>query len=129
MDSPAGFGAALRERRVQAGLSQNALARRAGIDPAYINRMEKAPADSPIVPRRPIVESLCRVLELSRVESDRLLLAAGMAPGRLLEPGIWDSTMSLVAEVLADTRLSSDDRAEFRQVVRLLASRWRMVPS
>jgi hypothetical protein len=75
------------------------------------------------------VESLCQVLELSRVESDRLLLAAGMAPGRLLEPGIWDSTMSLVAEVLADGRLSSDDRAEFRQVVRLLASRWRMVPS
>ena len=36
------FGVALRQARVRAGLSQNALARRAGIDPAYVNRIEAA---------------------------------------------------------------------------------------
>ncbi len=121
----AAFGRALREARVRAGLSQNALARRAGIDPAYVNRIEAAPAAAPIVPRRPIVEALARALELSRIEADRLLLAAGMAPARLLEPGVWDATVSLVVEVLADPRLSRDDRAEFRQVLRLIAERWR----
>ena len=37
---PAPFSALLREFRSRAGLSQNALARRAEIDPAYINRLE-----------------------------------------------------------------------------------------
>jgi hypothetical protein len=34
----------------------------------------------------------------------------------------------MVVEVLADSRLTSDDRAEFRHVIRALASRWRREP-
>jgi transcriptional regulator with XRE-family HTH domain len=123
--TPSLFGAALRQGRLRAGLSQNALAHRASIDPAYVNRMEAAAERAPVIPRRPVVESLARALELGRLETDRLLLAAGLAPARLLEPGVWDAALSLAAEVLADPRLSGDDRAEFRQVLRLLAGRWR----
>ena len=119
------FGAALRGFRVRAGLSQNALARRAGIDPAYVNRIEAAQREAPVVPRRQVVEALATALQLSPLESDRLLLAGGHAPARLLEPGAWDATVGLVVEVLADARLSPDDRAEFRQVVRLIGERWR----
>ncbi len=119
------FGLVLKQRRVAAGLSQNALARKAGIDPAYVNRIEAAASDAPTVPRRPIVESLAVALDLSRLETDRFYLAAGMAPTSLLGSNAWDATVSLVVEVLADPRLPSDDRAEFRQVIRLIASRWR----
>jgi|SRR5581483_8229806 len=118
------FGAALRAYRVRAGLSQNALARRAGIDPAYVNRIEAAPHDAPTVPRRPLVEALSRALDLGPLDRDRLLLAAGFAPARLLEPGAWDATVSLVVEVLANARLAPDDRAELRQVLRLIVARW-----
>lgn len=71
-------------RIVQAPMSQNELASRAEIDPAYVNRMECArPTSSrrrPHVPSQAVVESLARALGLDPTNTDRLLIAAGYWP-------------------------------------------------
>lgn len=72
------FGQMLRAYRIRAALSQNALARMAGIDPAYVNRIEKGVFEGHV--RRGVVLSLANVLELSDGMADRLLYAAGLAP-------------------------------------------------
>jgi DNA-binding Xre family transcriptional regulator len=58
-------------------LSQNQLARRAAIDPAFVNRLE---AGKQQIARRPVVLRLADALECSQVETDELLIAAGLVP-------------------------------------------------
>lgn len=129
-DRPASarFGALVRSFRQRAALSQNELARRVGVDPAYVNRIEAAPRSRPVLPRRPVVERLAFVLGLSDPEADRLFVAAGHAPRSLDALGDWDDLLTLVASLLADPRLDDADRDEFRAVVRLVARRWRGRP-
>lgn len=122
-----GFGPLLRDYRVRVGLSQNQLARRAGIDPAYVNRLERSGPDGG-VPRRRIVLSLAAALELGPVDRERLLIAAGLCPESIARLGSWDPTLGLVAGVLADLRLSADDRADFRELLRIVAARWSPPP-
>jgi transcriptional regulator with XRE-family HTH domain len=57
-------------------LSQSALARMAGIDPAYIHRLERGSKP----PSRTVVLALAEVLDISQNETDRFLFAAGLAP-------------------------------------------------
>jgi transcriptional regulator with XRE-family HTH domain len=71
------FGRLVRARRAALGLSQNGLARLAGVDPAYVNRMER---DQRVVPGRAVILALADALELDDRETDRLLYAAGLAP-------------------------------------------------
>lgn len=123
--SSVGFPTMLRQLRRQAGLSQNRLARAGGIDPAYVNRMEAAPDDSPLVPRPAVLGRLSEALGLTRLERDRLYVAAGRCPPTLEALGGWDLALAALAEALADPQLSGDDRAELRQVVAILADRWR----
>lgn len=118
------FGAAVHALRQQAGLSLNALARRAGVDPAYIHRIEARGGKRPPLPRRGVVLSIAAALGSDVRQSEQLLALAGHAPGALLELGGWDSTLASVAELLADRSLSGPARAEFREMVRLLARRW-----
>lgn len=81
------FGAMLRRLRVERGISQNQLARQSGIDPAYVNRLERAgerTSEGATVkqqlPGRDIVLALAETLDLSYAERDRLLFATGLAP-------------------------------------------------
>lgn len=81
------FGATLRSLRIRAGLSQNTLANEAGVDPAYVNRMERAGQIQrggalipTVAPRRTVVCALGQVLQLDAPAIDRLLYAAGLAP-------------------------------------------------
>jgi transcriptional regulator with XRE-family HTH domain len=74
------FGCTLRLRRLKVGLSQNNLARRAGIDQAYVNRMERAPASSSILPSRHVALALAESLGLDWRQRDRFLFAASLAP-------------------------------------------------
>ncbi len=122
-----GFGPLVREYRVRVGLSQNQLARRAGIDPAYVNRLERSGPDGG-VPRRRVVLGLAAALELGPVDRERLLIAAGLCPESIARLGGWDPTLGLVAGVLADPRLSADDRADFRELLRIVAARWSPAP-
>src|SRR5438552_6236142 len=96
------FGAAVRALRQKAGLSLNELARRAGVDPAYIHRIEARGARRPPLPRRAVVQSIASALGSTMRQTDHLLALAGHAPGALLELGGWDQTLASVAELLAD---------------------------
>jgi transcriptional regulator with XRE-family HTH domain len=119
------FGAAVRRLRLQAGTSLNELARRAGVDPAYIHRIEaQSTTQRPPLPRRAVVLAIAAALGSDRRQTDQLLALAGHAPAALLELGGWDQTLASVAELLADPSLSGSAKTEFREVVRLLSARW-----
>ena len=83
------FGALLRSLRVRIGLSQNQLARRAGVDPAYVNRLERAPATSTSLPSRKVVLALADSVEAGPVDLERLLVAAGLCPESIVRLGGW----------------------------------------
>ena len=118
------FGATVKALRQSAGLSLNALARGAGVDPAYIHRIESRGARRPPLPRRSVVIAIAVALGSSPRQTDQLLALAGHTPAALLELGGWDQTLAAVAELLADRTLSAPAKAEFRVMLRLLARRW-----
>ena len=57
--TPQTFSEMVRALRIRAGLSQKALARRAQIDPAYINRIERSPS----VPSRAVVLAIWQAVD------------------------------------------------------------------
>jgi transcriptional regulator with XRE-family HTH domain len=118
------FGAAVRAQRTTSGISLNELARRAGVDPAYIHRIESRTIQRAPLPRRAVVLAIAAALELDRHQTDDLLARAGYIPEALRLLGGWDETLARVADLLADPALSGPARAEFREVVRILAHRW-----
>lgn len=120
------FGATVRALRLQNGLSLNELARRAGVDPAYIHRIEARPGATqrPPLPRRAVVQAIAHALGSDARQTDQLLALAGHAPAALLELGGWDQTLAGVAELLVDPSLSGAAKAEFREMLRLLSRRW-----
>jgi PTS system nitrogen regulatory IIA component len=118
------FGATVRTLRQQAGLSLNELARRAGVDPAYIHRIEARGAQRPPLPRRGVVLAIAGALGSSPSQTDQLLALSGHTPSVLFELGGWDQTLAAVAGLLTDRSLSGPAKAEFREMVRLLAGRW-----
>lgn len=122
MASP--FGSLLRTLRVRSALSQNALARRAAIDPAYVNRLERASDDSTSVPRRGVVLALAAAMELGPIDLDRLLVASGLCPEAVARLGSWEPSLGLVAQVLGNPQLTADELAEFRELIRIAAGRW-----
>jgi transcriptional regulator with XRE-family HTH domain/biotin operon repressor len=75
------FGGYLYRRRVEAGLSQAALARRAGLASSHISHCEIGS----YLPRRPMIEKLADGLDLGVVERDRLMVLAGLCPSSLLK--------------------------------------------
>src|SRR3954452_6487600 len=122
------FGSLLRPLRVRIALSQNQLARRAGVDPAYVNRLERAPATSSSLPSRKVVLALAESGEAGPVDIERRLVAAGLCPESIVRLGGWEQSLGDIAAVLGDDRLSSDDRAELRELLRIVAARWRSGP-
>jgi transcriptional regulator with XRE-family HTH domain len=118
------FGAAVRALRQQSGRSLNELARRAGVDPAYIHRIEARGARRPPLPRRAVVVAIAAALGSNPRQTDQLLALSGHTPAALLELGGWDQTLAAVAELLGDPALSGPAKAEFREMVRLLSRRW-----
>lgn len=83
------FGQMLRRIRSRVGISQHELARRAGCDAAYVNRMERMGQKTiggqelvTVTPSRHIALGLASGLGLDARETDRLLFTAGLAPTR-----------------------------------------------
>ncbi len=116
------FGALLSELRQRSGLSQNALARRAGINPGTVNRLEsgqRAPSN------RELVLTLSDALALDSADRDRLLAAAGHLPIVFDQEAVGDPALRLVADILADPTIPQTERDEFREILRLIARRWR----
>src|SRR3954470_8919248 len=73
-------GPLLRGWRERAGLSQNALARRMAVNPAYVNRLEHGGRGAH---NRDLLESAADALGLSAAERDQLLAAGGHWPSAL----------------------------------------------
>jgi DNA-binding XRE family transcriptional regulator len=94
------FGPMLRRLRTRSGLSQNQLARRSGVDPAYVNRLERAVAAtgqaSVSLPSRKVVTALWEALEAAVEDRERLLVAAGHCPETILLAGGWDAYIGSV---------------------------------
>src|SRR6266498_1821611 len=115
------FGAVLRELRTQRGVSQSALAGRAGIDRSYVNRLEAGERGAPTEAG---TEALARGLDLTDAEADRLFAAAGQLPRSLRAVGPADATILLLAQRLTDPRLSAEARAALRATVETIARCW-----
>ncbi|MBI3970326.1 MAG: helix-turn-helix domain-containing protein [Chloroflexi bacterium] len=118
---PEGFGDVLRELRVERGVSQAALAARAGVDRSYVNRLEAGERGAPALPA---LEAFAEALELSDAEADRLFTAAGVLPRSLRALGPADPTILLLAQRLVDPRLSAASRAALRSTVEAIARHW-----
>ena len=94
------------------------------MDPAYIHRIEARGARRPPLPRRGVVLAIAGALGSSPSQTDQLLALSGHTPSVLFELGGWDQTLAAVAGLLTDRSLSGPAKAEFREMVRLLAGRW-----
>ena len=116
------FDTLLRRHRARAGVSGNALARAIGTDASYLNRIERGERQAPA---REAVERIADALRLTPEERDELFVSAGHLPDYLLRLGPLDPTLRLVADVLGDELIPDDQRAAFRQIVALVAQRWR----
>jgi transcriptional regulator with XRE-family HTH domain len=116
------FGERLRRERLAAGLSQNELGRRAGVNPGTINRLETGEREPP---GRDQALALAEALGLAPAERDRLLAAAELLPDPVARLGAADPTLVLVADILGDATIPTPERDEFRLQITLAARRWR----
>jgi transcriptional regulator with XRE-family HTH domain len=81
------FGKWLSEKRQEARLTQQQLAKRAGISPNYVSALERdEPNTKDGLPRRPREDKVERIAKALRVSLDDALLAAGYAPTQLIGP-------------------------------------------
>src|SRR5262245_53914352 len=118
---PPPFGPVLRDCRTQAGCSQAALARAVGVDSGYISRLE---AGERIAPSLALVQAICAALALTAAQRDHLHAAAGYLPPTLAALDAGEPTLALVVRLLTDPAIPEAERAEFREIVRLVARRW-----
>ena len=121
LDDPAvTFSDLLAGFRQRAGLAQTDLARRAGVNASYINRLESGER----LPMPEVALALASGLVLTVEETDRLLWSAGHLPPSLRALVGGERTILAVARVLSDQRLSPAARAEFEACVEAMARRW-----
>lgn len=111
------FGELLHRLRLAAALSQSELARRAGLHPAHINRLERAAR--PPQPSPEAVAALCAGLDADPDAADALFHAAGFCPPSLARLAEWEPALGALARRLSSPDLAEDDRVE---LVRLLAA-------
>lgn len=113
---PETFGELVRHFRTRRGWSQNMLAHEAGIDPAYVNRMERL--HDAAIPSRAVVLLLAEALGVEETDRDRMLVAAGYRPEAVPK---WGDTYALVAAVLERDDISEARRLWFAQAVQAAA--------
>lgn len=71
------LGPTIQRYRIRTGLSQNQLARQSGVDPAYINRLERGLQRTA---GRNVILRIAEILKLSYLDTERFLCLAGHAP-------------------------------------------------
>src|SRR3954452_6536447 len=97
-------GPLLRGWRERAGLSQNALARRMAMNPAYVNRLEHGGRGAH---NRDLLESAADALGLSTAERDQPLPPGGPGPWPFERLAPADPALQLVADLLVDPALDA----------------------
>ena len=118
------FGSALRCAREKRGLSQNALAKAAGLDASYIHRLERGDREAP---RRDTVMQLAAALALRKDEVDTLLVAAGQFTEAVYSLGPADRTLCTVADALGNPALTESRRHMLRMCVEAICAGWSAV--
>jgi transcriptional regulator with XRE-family HTH domain len=113
------FGDTLRRHRLLAGLSQAALARRAGISPSLVALLELGLRQ----PRRDKVLVLARGLALGPAKRNDFLRDGGLAPISTEPRPDQDTLERAIADLLADPRLSPKQRLVAEALVEAFA-RW-----
>lgn len=108
------FGALLRGYRERAGLAQNALARKTGINVGTVNRLER---DQRLPAGREQALALTGALSLGVAETNRLLAAAGL-PAEGFGPEITaNPAICRLVDLLQDRAISPNDRDELLLMV------------
>ena len=115
------FAELLKTFRLRSRLSQRAVARASGINPAIVNRMESGDRQ-PSGPQQ--VLAIARALELPSEDADSMLSSAGFWPGVIPALGPRDETLLGVARVLAGPGVDEGARVRFRQALHLLTEQW-----
>jgi transcriptional regulator with XRE-family HTH domain len=115
------FGQLLKTLRERRGVSQSKLAEKAEFDHSYVSRLESAAR----MPTRDAVDRLGSALELSDVELDSLLAAAGFLPKDVANLLTSEPVLSEVLELLQDESVPAEYRENMRQLLRLLAQQAR----
>jgi transcriptional regulator with XRE-family HTH domain len=116
------FGEHLATVRQRGGLSQHALAKAAGVDASYVNRLEHGERQAPDVG---LIRKFAVALGLDAAQTDALVVAGGGLPTALERLGPLDPTILLLADVLGDPAIPEAERANLRRIVALLVQRWR----
>lgn len=117
------FGQLLRRHRLSVGLSQVQLARHSGIDPAYVNRLERGTTLNAsgllTIPSRAVVIGLARALDLGDSQTDRLLFAAGLAPQEDWQPRAVraETALAAVRQALDDATAAEAEPTFIRRAV------------
>jgi transcriptional regulator with XRE-family HTH domain len=117
----ADFAALLKKYRLRSEMSQRAVARASGINPAIVNRLESG-GRVPSGPEQ--VTAIADALGLPSKDADSLLSAAGYWPGAILALGPRDETLLGVAKVLAGAGVEDASRVRFRRTIQLLVEEW-----
>ena len=119
------FGDLLQRLRLKAGLSQNALAKKARIDPSYVNRIERSERQPPSLS---VIHNIARALELDEFGTNQLLLSAGYAPitATNLQPATHPG-LQLLNDFLSDEGISPEDRDFIERDIDLLEQHIRLI--
>jgi len=115
------FPTLLRDYRERDGISRNGMAKRVGVDPSYLTRIEQGEREAP---RQHIIMAITRYLRLTTAECNRLLASAGYVPATVTQIGTWDDALQAVVDVLVDFRIAPDERDRFRTTVIAIAAHW-----
>jgi transcriptional regulator with XRE-family HTH domain len=81
----------LRDLRIGAGLTEHALARRAGLDPSTVSSLEHGRRRG----SRDVIRRLWLAVDGEAEDLDRLLAAAGLLPESVVAVGGWDAYLRL----------------------------------
>lgn len=112
------FGELLSCMRLAVQLSQTALARAAGVNASYLNRLESGEWATPT---HEVVVALARALDATPTERDQLLWLAGHLPQRLQQLAAADATLTAVLNVLTGEQQARSARRSFRSLMEGLA--------
>jgi transcriptional regulator with XRE-family HTH domain len=117
------FGGVLKGFRETRRVSQSKLAQRAGFDHSYVSRLESGAR----TPTREAVEQLAMALELTGIQHDELLVAAGFLPRQVSSLLAGEPEITEVLGLLQNTDVPEEYRLSMRQVLRVLADQARLV--
>src|SRR5690606_24231259 len=108
------FGGVLKEFRESRRVSQSKLAQRAGFDHSYVSRLESGAR----TPTRDAVDQLAKALELTGVQHDELLVAAGFLPREVSSLLAGEPEITEVLNLLQNADVPEEYRLSMRQVLR-----------